>query len=184
MKSLTIILDVDEVLADFATPAHAAAERILGRSLTKPEHWMYYDIGDAMHLSKEEHEFFHERLIEENNLGYKIDLFPGAVDFVDNLRMRDHDVYFATAPWPGIESWTFARQNLLSHYFHDMDVIFTATKHRLQGDFLIDDKPATIRQMGPRGVLFDRPWNREMTSVQRVHCYETALSFIDRKAAE
>lgn len=183
---MKIALDVDEVLANFADPVHEAAERVLGRYLPCPEVWEKYDLAEAMGLSLEESNLLHATLCEEDNLGWKIDLFPGAQDFVLELFARGHDVFFVTAPWPGIKSWVHTRTNLLEHFFGEscFDTVFTKAKHRCAFDVIVDDNPEVLRAVGARGIVFDNLWNQTVPGRRAFsfeHCLEVIASIEGKK---
>lgn len=122
------------------------------------EHWLGFDKDDSKRF------FAYEML--RDRLGHEVELFPGAVEFVAELRKLG-EVVFCTSQWSGMGCWVPAREKLLTTHFPGCDIIFTHAKHRVHGAYLIDDKPSTIRHEGNRhrGMLFDQPWNRNDTDL-------------------
>ena len=158
---MLIALDVDGVLADCASVVHAEAQRILGcNDLRKPEHWHSFSFTDSMDLSDEQWALVELQLRFDDSLGWQIQLYDGAFNFVDKLRC-EHDVYFLTAQWEGLPHWVTARQALLHRYFPNTDVVFTHAKHRAAFDWLVEDRAQTAARIGKSHcILLDRPWNR------------------------
>jgi 5'(3')-deoxyribonucleotidase len=174
----TLLLDVDGVLVDIANPVHKAAESILQRQLTLPENWSHHAFHLAMDMSSTERELFDKAMIFDDNIGWKLDLYPGAQDFVTEIT-KSHDVCFVTTHWSGMRHWVTARENLLKTYFPDIDIVFTHSKFRVSGDLLVDDQPDHIMSARCKGVLFDRPWNRGFRTNRRATDYEHLLQTLE-----
>jgi 5'(3')-deoxyribonucleotidase len=177
----TILIDVDGVLADCATPVHTAAERIVGRRLPTPDVWYHFSFGPSLGLTKQEDDYLHLTLRKEDNIGWKIDFYDGACEFVAKLG-RDFDLAFVTTHWMGMGSWVPARDNLLRNYFPDIAVVYCKEKWRVQGDWLIDDRAETIAENKERGILFSQPWNRKADKTfLRARSYEEVLEIVGMK---
>ena len=174
----TLLLDVDGVIADVATPVYKVAESICARPLPPPDQWQHHVFHLAMDLSSTEFELFDRAMRFDDDIGWKIDLYPGAEDFVKEVS-KSYDVCFVTAQWKRMNHWVVSRENLLSEYFPDIDVIFTHQKFRVRGDILVDDQPDHVVSVQSRGVLFDRPWNRNFKAERRALDYEHLLSMLE-----
>jgi len=175
---VTVILDVDGVLVDLATPVWRAAQAILGKNLPPPEEWMAYDFAAAMGLTSSQAIRMYNTLRKQDNLAAMATWYPGAPEFVNNLLRYGVDVCFVTKPWDGIVSWQRDRESLLRSLFPEQDVLFVAQKHRIVGQHLIDDCVDNIKHNLGRGLLFDRPWNQDAKGCTRVSGYEHALKRI------
>lgn len=173
-----IALDCDGVLANLADPVHEAAERILERKLPTPGQWTSYDFDEAMGLSFTENNYLLDFLEIEDDLGFKVDLYPGAEQFVIDLMAAGHDVFFCTTPWAGIRSWVWSRTNLLVDYFGPCDIVFANNKSRVSCDLIVDDKPETLQQFGPRAIAFSQTWNQGLPGIRRAFSYEHCLQLI------
>lgn len=155
-----VLLDVDGVVADCSTAIHCLAERIFERSLPAPP-WSSYDCDEAMGLLGGDGERFwsEARAID---WAHEIELYPEAVAGVARLR-EVADVAFCTSPWKGNVAWCHHRQELLHRHFPDVDVIQTNAKHRVLGDFLVDDKfeQASHPDSVWVGLLWTHPYNEQ-----------------------
>jgi 5'(3')-deoxyribonucleotidase len=177
MKVRTVLLDCDSVILDCSSAVHAAAEQILGCSIRHPSTWQHFEFDEAMSLTPQEAEYFYREIQLHPTLGYDIELYPGAKEFVLELS-KTRDIVFVTAHWRGIEHWVTARDKLLHENFPGFDVVYTHAKYRVVGDVLLDDKPENIDMNPARGWLFDQPWNRTRRDLRRVCSYSEALEVL------
>lgn len=180
-----IALDVDGVIADVGTPVFDVATRILRRELPRPEHWHSYSFSESMQLSDEETKYVFDQIEREDSLPYRVQLYPGAAEFVRKLRLQSGvEVYFLTAPWPRLRSWVVARDELLGITFPTVEVVYTHAKRRARFDLLIDDRVATVcePEIRDRAWLFSRPWNKsfddKLAGVARVSGYSEILELV------
>lgn len=179
----TVLLDVDDVLADCSPVVHKFAEELFDRILPGPATWFSYEFAEGMGLSKEEGELF-EEMCKRASFPWRIDLNHGAKEFVEDLLDADVDVCFVTKPWGGLACWVPAREQLLATHFPTLDVIYTGAKERVQGDVLLDDSPHNIRKNLARAVIFHRPWNSTLQGAPRAHDYTEALALIKNRLAK
>jgi 5'(3')-deoxyribonucleotidase len=174
----TILLDIDNTLADLSTPVHRTAERFFGRALPQPKDWWSFEFHESLELNNIERYDLYDHIHDEDVLGWMVQPYPGAQDFVKELLERDYDVVAVTAHWTlgGIlPCWVPARCELITECFFDIPVILTHHKNRVQGDFLVDDG---VHNMTERGILFDQPWNRNYTHPRRAKSYAEILEMI------
>ena len=108
--------------------------------------------------------------------GFFANLHPidGALEALHELQGRDDtDVFICTTP---IRSSPFSAQEKLEWVINHLDdkwakrLILTGDKTLVRGDVLIDDKPEIKGILTPtwEHVLFDQPYNRDVTSKRRL----------------
>lgn len=154
------LVDVDEVLGDFQTPAMKVIEDVTGIrvDLHNLGHW---DIFSVIPTPEEEAEVW--KRISEPGFATKIEVLPGAQDFIKELRKMSH-VVILTAPCYYSPTWVSERsQWLIDHFgFHLDDMHYTNSKFRVQGDLFLDDRPHHIlnwqkRHPNGQGLLWNIP---------------------------
>jgi len=78
---------------------------------------------------------------------------PSAIATVGELRNKGHNIIFCTAPWEGCKKWDHIRRKWLKKHFDAKgkeDIIITAAKEYVCGDFFIDDKPENVLKWNKR----------------------------------
>lgn len=157
----TILLDCDGVLADLVSHLCASINEspAKGAPLT-PLDFREYNFADTLKG---------EQFVEANSAmrrqGFVRSVPPyiGAASFVRTLQ-KTCRVYCVTAA-THTPHWHSERLNWLAMLnIHERDVIFTSSKERISGDFLIEDHPGhCVRWLEEnptgRALLVDRPWN-------------------------
>ncbi len=179
----TILLDIDDVLADCSPVVHKFTEQLFDRELPGPEHWASYEFAEGMGLSGTESEMF-EEVCKRASFPWHIGLNHGAKEFVEDLIDARFDVCFVTKPWAGLVCWVPAREKLLADNFPGIDVVYTGAKERVQGDILMDDSPHNIRKNLARAIIFDKPWNHGIHGAPRVHSYSEAFDAMKKHLAK
>src|ERR1700677_4537513 len=106
-----LLIDVDEVLADFKTPALGALERLCGRKLTADD----YDVWDMFTVFSEDEKV--KVYAEVGRPGFCRNLEPklGALQAVHELRQMV-DVFPVTSPFPS-PTWVHERTEWLVSLF-------------------------------------------------------------------
>lgn len=158
----TVLVDLDGVVLNLAAEVHRFAQRRLSRSLPPPESWRPYNFSEAMGLSRSNWEFLQDSMRRSNKLGYLRQFYPQAQAFIEHLA-GSHRVVFVTTPWRGLPHWVESTYSLLDHYLNrrNFSIVFTADKHLVAGDWLVDDKWENLEKTPDRGILFSRPWNEK-----------------------
>ena len=138
--SLTILCDVDGVVADFMSANLAAIKAVTGRDYTADQ-VTGWDVAAALGLTETE---WHRVVAHIIAPGYCLRQFPypGAVSAVSKLA-HDHDFYFVTTPWRGARTWVDDRETWIAEWFGaDLSrrMIHTEHKQLVRGTILIDDK--------------------------------------------
>lgn len=161
-------IDLDGVVADFATAANGWLAIELNREPLPVDRWDWYKSYDTPTSPVDE---VWERLwSEEVPSGFFLAVSPDgeALSALDVLAAQGHEVVFITAR-PAAAAADTQRwlevQGLGGH-----PLIFTLsmeTKRFTDTDLLLDDKGETVLahlQLAKPAVLFKRPWNREWWS--------------------
>ena len=164
MKRKRLLVDVDEVLADFQTPVLQLVLNLFGRKMT-PYDFEDWDLFGAFEPKER------TRLFEEiRKPGFCLQFEPkeGAVEAVEELR-KFADVIPVTRPFPG-PTWAHDRTTWLEDKFgfKEPDIISTASKQYIRGDAFLDDNPKHVVEWmaeHPEGVgmLWHIPNTRKLT---------------------
>ncbi len=193
MRRLTINVDMDGVIYDFNGHMTALGEVYLGRKLPVTTTW---DMAAAWGMQEDEwYELFHRAIMEDGLFrdGNAIERASEAVQ----LLSRQHRVRIVTSKRLRFPTSTLAAQvqtlhwlaneNILNH----VEVAFVGNKQGYQADIIVDDKP-TLKwaQTGTVNLLFDQPWNQEITGtpphdaaqVRRVHGWDEVLTWVRYEA--
>jgi 5'(3')-deoxyribonucleotidase len=181
--TLPILVDCDEVLADFTRAALDVAERELGVVLRKEDLTTWDFIAPVPGLR--------EAITRAVSRGMCRNLLPcdGAGQFLSELERTygEDNVLVLTRPWttsPGVvcKSWLAQRAAWLEDFgVPESRLIQTGTpKWRIPG-FLVDDAPHNLGQRGPGGdFCLARPWNRSYTGVRG--SYADCLAYLRTRA--
>jgi 5'(3')-deoxyribonucleotidase len=154
-----LLVDVDEVLADWHGPALDIAEKVSGKryDTSKIEHW---DILQAM--TPEESQTILSTMAKPG-FASTLKPAPGAQDFLRDLKKLG-PVRIVTAQFVGSPTWCHDRTEWLQELFdiEPQHIIFTHAKESVGGRMLLDDKPANIIKWRARypkelPVLWHRP---------------------------
>lgn len=178
MPKKRLLVDVDEVLADFQTPVLAIVDELFGRKLTPHD----FDTWDLFSIfTKEERDQIFARISVP---GFCLQFQPkeGAVDAIRELR-KTHHVTPVTRPFPS-PTWVHDRMLWLYDHFDikEPEIVNTAAKHLIQGDALLDDNPQHVLdwiETHPTGMgmLWHIPNTRNMTQYDylRVHTWAEVI---------
>lgn len=177
-----LLVDVCEVLADFATPALVVVSEVMGRP---------WGLGDA---PKDNWDLFAE-LDEEQKAkafakfsvkGYCLSLEPkdGAKDFIQEAR-KLANVYAVTSPMHDSPFWVYERtQWLRDHFgFDRKHIVHTDAKYLCHGDAFLDDNPGHVMRWKERhpdglGMMWSTTHNARLKGYEelRVHSWEEVLN--------
>lgn len=114
--------------------------------------------------------------------------YEGAVSFVQVLDAMGHEVYLATAPFPS-DVCMWGKKTWFEHHLDFLPpsrLIIVHDKHVLRGDMLVDDKPENLLQFRGDRVLFNQPWNLNLTTgimeswFTRVYGYSDILALLGK----
>lgn len=156
-----VLLDVDGVLADFFGKAIEVINEVSGNSFTKQD-ITDYDMFACLNIS-EEQELECRKIFESRGFALDLEIYPDAQEAVEQLKEHS-DLYFLTSPILS-ETWVHDRRMWLEKHFkvsHER-IIFTASKHVVKGDYLIDDSLDNIKKWIEHndgiGVLWRQSYN-------------------------
>ncbi len=142
--AVIVLLDVDGVLGDFKQLFFDCAEKATGKILdkTRLEGNAY---SKCLGLTRAQSEATW-KLIKEPGAAMGIACMEGAQLGVSRLReLPGVELYAVTSPVPS-QTWCYDRWKWLKVYF-DIDrenVLYTHSKHLVQGDILVDDSHLNI----------------------------------------
>jgi len=134
------LVDVDEVLADFQTPAFEAIKRLTGKTYT-PGDFLVWDIFSV--LSETELGVVFEEL-ERPGFCTSLKPTPGAIDAIRELQ-GFMEVFAVTSPQHN-RHWVYERTEWLNEHFKidKRHVVHTAAKHVVRGAAFLDDNPEHV----------------------------------------
>lgn len=143
------LIDVDEVLADFAGPASQILSSLLGRPWTFDDAPLDdWDMFGALDPTTKE-----GICAAMNAPGFASSLAPvsGAQDFIRELR-KHCNVYALTAPHHTSPWWVLERNIWLGDNFgfDKRHIVHTEAKYLCRGDFFLDDHPGHVNRWSVR----------------------------------
>jgi len=140
MSNNVILVDVDEVLADFQSPSLKIMGEVTGRNYTLSD-FKTWDIFEE--LTPEERDLVFDQIKQP---GYATQLAPtpGSQEFVRELSKLG-TLYIVTSPFAS-PTWVYDRTKWLWDHFGipSKRVVSTSAKHLVRGRALLDDKPEHV----------------------------------------
>jgi 5'(3')-deoxyribonucleotidase len=178
--SLTILLDVDGVLADFSGATCALLQDLYNIQATV-EQITQWDLLECFSLS-ETQKIEITRRWREPGFCERLPTLPGAQAAVAELHKLG-EVFAVTAPLSKAPMWCHEREQwLLGRFGIEPDhVIHTSAKHLVRGDLFLDDKPESVRawvNANPLSVaiLWGASHNLNSVACARTLSWEVVLS--------
>jgi len=182
MKRLSIGVDIDGVIVDYATAMLPIVSEVCDRPVCVQELWCW-DLTDALDISQEQ-----MRRIWEETLGTDLlraaPPIDGAIHGLSRLSM--HEIWLITAR-------PLSMQDLTLSWLAENNVQYDHVIHGRYGDkveagrgfdvFVEDrlDEACTIAEAGVFSILLDQPWNQTPQlppNCQRVYDWKSILSLI------
>lgn len=159
-----VLLDVDGVLADFCTPALKVAHKLGAPTSVRSDTLDRYDMESYIHHTKRKQWW---SKVTARSFCAKLRPYPGAITAVSQLQ-NIADVVAVTAPMAS-SHWAHERALWLRDHFgfHRENIISTAGKYWVGGDFLADDSLDHLRKwvfrwgQPNRAFLIARPYNAQ-----------------------
>ena len=176
-----ILVDVDEVLGDFQTPAFKVIAQVTGR-LYVPEDFVVWNIFTAL-TEEEKLQCFAQ--IGAEGFCSAIKPTAGSQDAIRHLQERA-DVYAVTSSW-NTRHWAYERDEWLERLFGipRSRVVHTSAKYMVKGDVLLDDKPEhveTWQEEHPEGLamLWHIPNTRQIAQhLRRVRTWQEVIEHVE-----
>lgn len=139
-KRKRLLVDVDEVLADFQTPALLLMDAALGRRITPDD----FEVWDCFSLLSEDDRKWVFSKIECPGWCASLAVKPGAKEALGELRELV-DVYAVTNPFPS-PTWVHERITWLINNlgFTRAQIVHTSAKYLCDGDAFLDDNPENV----------------------------------------
>ena len=174
-----VLLDADEVLADFQGSVLGIISRVTGKPVC-PSDCKQWDFFSQFLQTPEHHA---EAMSEVGLPGFcaSIAPLPGAQEGVARLR-EVADVYVVTSPFDSTP-WVQERYAWLWEHFQipRKHVVFTSSKFLVDGDMLVDDRPENvinwkIAYPDRQALLWDIPNTRgQHPELDRVSSWDQVL---------
>jgi 5'(3')-deoxyribonucleotidase len=166
MSRKRLLIDVDEVLADFHTPFLSVVERVLGRRMTMDE-FPEWDLFKA--FEPDDRKLVFDAMCEPHYC-LNFPVAEGALEAVKALR-EIVEVTPVTRPFPS-PTWVYDRTLWLKEHFgfEDIEIVNTGAKYLVWGDAFLDDHPENVvswEEYHPEGVAM--LWHSVTTRHQTEH---------------
>lgn len=181
-RNIRVLCDVDGVLCNYSGGALSVIQEITGRP--PPEDILNeWDIFRQFG-TEERKEIF--KAFEKEGWCYSLEVLPGALQGIRNLRKAGADIYFVTAPWHS-PHWTYERTKWLCDYFEadKKHIVHAHAKYLCVGDVFIDDKISHVQTWQDHhplgvGILWEAPYNRSIPYPIRSSSWDFVLSVVTR----
>ncbi len=180
---IIILIDVDEVLADFQGAAFDVIARVTGRRHSREECKQWEMFGQFLQ-PEERKPVFAE--IRKPGFCSALSPLPGAQEGVKRLQELG-EVYAVTSPFRS-EPWVHERTKWLEDHFgiQESNVVFTSAKFLVTGDVLLDDRPDHILKWEAKhphghGLLWHLPNTAgQHDDIDRVHTWDEVIRRVRR----
>lgn len=184
MKKPRFLIDVDDVLCDFKTPALGLMQSLFGHKVVL-EDMEVWDIFEELPLRHRE-----ELDAELSKPGYCTNLepHPGTLEAISALRELTH-VVIVTAPYMS-PTWMHERVLWLESRFGfaRRDIVITEGKFLVGGGFFLDDKPLNVSEWAeehPQGeaMLWATPNTNKMSDYDpfRVRSWDEVIARVQAR---
>lgn len=155
MKKFTVLVDMDNVLENLGDVWVDELNKRHGLSMT------HDDIKDwnmaKFYPSLSRTQVFAP--LHDKHVWERVEPLPGAEEAIASLKADGHDIVVVTASHPDTVKWKY---DWLERYFPSIrynDIIFSARKQLVCGDFLIDDAPHNLFGGKYTPIMFRAPHN-------------------------
>lgn len=184
MKSLTILIDMDDVLEDLVGCWIAELNAQHGTSVEMEDITEWRIANFFPTLTVEE---LYAPLFDPQMWG-KLQAIPGAAENVKRLIDDGHTVRVVTATHYGTVLPKMERFLYLYPFLKWKNVIIASDKSMILGDVMIDDGVHNLENTSCAKILFDRPHNRsydaEANGMVRVRTWDEIYDVISELCVE
>lgn len=190
MRKPRLLMDVDGPIADFVGGVLSAAERIVREPIER-EHIRQWDLLKIIQERFPDHRHLKVQVVDAiRSAGFCESLppAPGAIEGMKNILSMGVDVYFVTSPWDSSPTWVYERTRWITKHFGtylEKNIIHTHSKHVIDGDVMVDDKPMNIHNWlehcDGAGLLWDMHHNQEAEAdgLQRVFSWDELAAILE-----
>lgn len=183
-RPLTILVDMDGVLADFDSRfMETWAQKYPNRPKLDQSRRTSFKIVDE--FSPEHHDDI-RAIFSARGFFRSLPVLPGAVEALRDMQSAGMDVWICSSPLDEYrncvqEKFEWVEENLGSSWVNRL--ILTKNKALIRGDYLIDDNPSLpfADTACWKQFLLDAPYNRYATHLQRVN-WTTLLCVLKGKS--
>lgn len=175
-----VLLDMDDVMAECCKKLCQEIFIRFGVKITK-EDVLEFDIEKT--VQKIDPRISTERIlypIHEPDFFYSLEVINGAREGVQSLVNEGIELVvvtkiplfsdFGANPARDKTLWL---ERYFPYFSKTGNIIFTGRKDLIAGDILVDDAPHNLLNYPGKAIVFDAPWNREITHLPR------ALSWVE-----
>lgn len=183
-----VLLDVDEVIADFVGYYLKVAGRKMFQEYNHSQVTQWC-IPEALRLpdwAKREVDYE----LRRPGTALKLEVLPDAKDAV--IAMSEiADIVFVTSPYVGSQTWANDRYEWLRHHFGDLaeHTVFARHKAPIVGEVFVDDRPENLKswiaENTGAAIVWDKPHNQEFDHplVKRMNQWEDVIRTVLQKSA-
>lgn len=161
-------IDLDGTLYNYHTAFVYMARNYLGVKIPDASEWSHWGWPDE-YLDEFEHRWMHQDAIALGLYRYG-HIMKGAIIACRKLAAQ-HDLVVVTHRPRAAVRDTIAWLNYVNLPFSGINILSSGQpKTAVDWDLLIDDKTENIDDAllcGRKGILFDRPWNKDYQATQR-----------------
>ncbi len=195
MKNLSILLDVDGVLADFVQGVLDVVFQETGLLIYPSEihEWDFLrNLDNILKAKGLANAISHAARIRQRILqaGFCANLkpFPAAIEAVNKLK-ESCKVTLLTTPFYGNPYWKEERSVWAQKHLGRVDVVHIRDKSPHWGNVFLDDKPDHVRAWGERwstgpingspALLWDTHQNKSTTDLRRITSWNEVIELIE-----
>lgn len=175
MSKKPFAIDIDGVLRDFV--GSLLVQYAKDFPYHEVDHINEWDLHKFFPIGKSIYDYAFN--VKAKEIFENAPMFPGAREFIDDLRVRGHHVCLLTQQPRGKEIHTL---NWLYESGIPYDSIaFSAEKGLFDFELILDDAEHNLRAVraaGKRAICFDRPYNQNWDG-ERVKTYQEFLELVD-----
>jgi len=167
MHKKIIYVDVDGVMSDTLTGIIDGYNRIMGTNRRPEEVYRWHFYRCFGHTEEEGFEIL-TKIFSKKGFWLNLEPKPDAAEVLRLLNEK-YQVYICTAPFP-CKNCIPEKIQWLNKYFPfitNEQMIFITAKGLLKGDYMIDDRPSSLRSFSGTGMLFKTHANRYYNAFER-----------------
>ena len=147
---MVVLIDLDSTIVDIMTPALKELNSTYDKSIVLEDLETWDTIAtlfprSALYKVLQTRGFYKDKVLP----------IQGSKEFLSTLKHQGHELLLVTAGMRTVEKEVYIDDHF-GEYFSD--VVFEQDKHKISGDFLVDDRFSTVRDWvkntGKKGLLY------------------------------